>query len=261
MKDERPSLTARAVALQRSRLDRPAGIHGNPEAEQRLYHSIRIRTPVHYRGRNFMAERTEFFDEETMGAIERGIRQIVIIGAGYDGRALRFRDPQVRFFELDHPNTQSDKRRRMHDLDITAHGLSFVELDLMTSDVNEALDKAGHDPRRDTLFIAEGLLGYLDQESIDSLFVGLRRRSTGASRFATNFWVSPNAPTVFGKARRLAIRSTLRVIGESFGTEFHPGDPERILERTGWLPNRCVNAAMPFTGRSFEQLVALDPSG
>jgi len=34
----------------------------------------------------------------------------VILGAGYDDRALRFRSPGVRFFELDHPDTQADKR-------------------------------------------------------------------------------------------------------------------------------------------------------
>ena len=58
-----------------------------------------------------LAARTRFFDEQVLAALDRGIRQVVIAGAGYDDRALRFRSPGVRYFELDHPATQADKRR------------------------------------------------------------------------------------------------------------------------------------------------------
>ena len=38
-----------------------------------------------------LAARTRFFDEITLAAVENGTQQIVIVGAGYDCRALRFR--------------------------------------------------------------------------------------------------------------------------------------------------------------------------
>ena len=57
--------------------------------------------------------RTRFFDDRVLAALSAGIRQVVILGAGYDDRALRFRSPGVRFFELDHPATQADKARRL----------------------------------------------------------------------------------------------------------------------------------------------------
>ena len=60
-----------------------------------------------------LAARTRFFDERVLEAISDGIGQVVILGAGYDDRALRFRSPGVRFFELDHPATQADKARRL----------------------------------------------------------------------------------------------------------------------------------------------------
>jgi O-methyltransferase involved in polyketide biosynthesis len=60
-------------------------------------------------------------------AIDRGVKQVVILGAGYDGRALRFRTPGVRFFEVDHPATQIDKLRRLAALGVSVAGISFVE--------------------------------------------------------------------------------------------------------------------------------------
>jgi methyltransferase (TIGR00027 family) len=60
-----------------------------------------------------MAARTRFFDSGLLHACERGVGQVVIVGAGYDGRPLRFRRPGVTFYELDHPATQADKRARL----------------------------------------------------------------------------------------------------------------------------------------------------
>jgi hypothetical protein len=51
-----------------------------------------------------MRTRTEFVDAETANALSKGIDQIVILGAGYDGRALRF-GPSARWIEVDRPLT------------------------------------------------------------------------------------------------------------------------------------------------------------
>ena len=105
-----------------------------------------------------------------------GVTQVVVVGAGYDDRALRFRTPGVRFFEVDHPPTQADKRGRVEQLG-AAGDVSFVPVDLARDDLGSALDQAGHDDTAATLFIAEGLLVYLDVEVIRHLLVVLRRRA------------------------------------------------------------------------------------
>jgi methyltransferase (TIGR00027 family) len=81
-----------------------------------------------------MAERTAFMDDETLRAINDGVGQIVIVGAGYDGRALRFRSHGVRFFEVDHPATQADKCRRVGKLGMPIDNVTFVPIiDLKSS--------------------------------------------------------------------------------------------------------------------------------
>src|SRR3954451_5426825 len=47
----------------------------------------------------------------------RNHEPVIVPRAGYDCRALRFRTPGVRFFEVDHPATRHDKRARLARLD------------------------------------------------------------------------------------------------------------------------------------------------
>ncbi len=112
--------------------------------------------------RRSLAARTRFFDEQVLAAIRAGIAQVVIAGAGYDDRALRFRSPGVRFFEIDHPATQYDKASRLRGMNASRGELTLAAADFRTDDVASVLSACGHDASRSSLFVCEGLLVYLD---------------------------------------------------------------------------------------------------
>jgi methyltransferase (TIGR00027 family) len=138
------------VALTRAKLDRPELPTGDADAELRLYHSLGW-SPLGRRStqwRQRMARRTAFFDRASLAALKRGVRQIVILGAGYDGRALRFATPGVTWFEVDHPATQSDKRARLAALGAPTHGIAFVPIDLNRDDLVRSLASATTEPAR-----------------------------------------------------------------------------------------------------------------
>src|SRR5271166_5534547 len=105
------SRTSQAVALTRAELDRPHSPAGDPAAQRRLCAGMTLEPPSWLRPS--IEARTRFVDEQVQAAISAGVRQIVICGAGYDDRALRFKSEGVRFFELDHPVTQADKLQRL----------------------------------------------------------------------------------------------------------------------------------------------------
>jgi methyltransferase (TIGR00027 family) len=176
MRGTRPSFTARRVAQIRAELVRPEVITGDAAAELRLYRSLgrprqgRVGRTLRERSKR----RTAFFDRQTLDAIGRGVRQVVIVGAGYDGRALRFATPEVRFFEVDHPATQNDKRARLTALEATLGDTVFVPVDLTVDDVASALHAVGHDAARPSLFLVEGLLGYLPRAATSLLLTRLR---------------------------------------------------------------------------------------
>ena len=166
---------------------------GDADAELRLYHSLGWsplgRGSTQWRQR--MARRTAFFDRASLAALERGVRQIVILGAGYDGRALRFATPGVTWFEVDHPATQSDKRARLAALGAPTRGIAFVPIDLNRDDLVRSLGRVGYDQTSPSLFLIEGLLGYLPRATTERVLTDLRALATPASRLAAAFPIAP----------------------------------------------------------------------
>jgi methyltransferase (TIGR00027 family) len=181
------SRTGQAVALLRAEFDRPCSPDGDPDAQARLCTRMRPATVIRLRPQ--IAARTRFFDEQVLAAISRGVRQVVVCGAGYDDRALRFRADGVRFFELDHPVTQADKARRLRRAGLDTAGLTLAAADFRVDDVPAVLAASGQDAAQATLFLCEGLLVYLDEAAIVALLAGLATRAAPGSTLAASLAV------------------------------------------------------------------------
>jgi methyltransferase (TIGR00027 family) len=122
-------------------------------------------------GRLLTIARSRIAEDALSGAVERGIRQIVILGAGLDTFALR--NPhgarQIRIYEVDHPATQAWKRERM----ATAHlalppWLIFVPVDFERDDLGKKLVGAGLQQNLPAFFTWLGVVPYLTQDAIGS---------------------------------------------------------------------------------------------
>jgi methyltransferase (TIGR00027 family) len=59
----------------------------------------------------YMQVRTFALDQQVVRFAQSGGRQLVLLGAGLDARALRLRNLGLRVFEIDHPATQARKRQ------------------------------------------------------------------------------------------------------------------------------------------------------
>ncbi|HEX3333647.1 MAG TPA: SAM-dependent methyltransferase [Acidimicrobiales bacterium] len=235
MRAGRPSLTARWVAVQRARLahTRPSTPSGDVRGEHALVRDVSGVFALPLGRPTRLAERTAFIDNEVASALGRGVTQVVILGAGYDGRPLRFGGGATRWFEVDFPSTQADKRRRLARLGVGTEQIAFVPIDLLTGDLGSALDAAGHDRSAPSLFIGEGLLSYLTLEASADLLRTLRGGAAPGSVLVTTF-LETDGPRGAGQAIRAAWTGLLRLIGEPKRTEFLPGDPEKLLVVTGW---------------------------
>src|SRR5256884_4594366 len=112
-----PSQTARGVAAHRLDFTRVPADYGDPAADHALAVDVAAgrRAPAN-RMHDYLAARTSFFDRTVTGALGRGVAQVVVGAAGYDGRAFRYAKPGVRWFEVDHPATQRDKLERLERL-------------------------------------------------------------------------------------------------------------------------------------------------
>jgi methyltransferase (TIGR00027 family) len=120
--------------------------------------------------RLFIAARSRFAEEAARRAIGEGARQIVVLGAGLDTFACRLEPIEgSRVFEVDHPTTQAEKRRRLAAAGIAAPAhLTFAPCDFECDALGEALRAGGFDPDRRAFFIWLGVVPYLTEAAIFS---------------------------------------------------------------------------------------------
>src|ERR1035441_6673355 len=111
----------------------------------------------------YLRARTSFFDRVVVNALDRNVAQVVAVGAGYDGRSLRYAKSGGRWFEVDHPDTQGDKRERLARLGIDAPQVTFVGVDLSDTGLAAALVDGGYQPDAPSMMICEGVAVYLDE--------------------------------------------------------------------------------------------------
>ena len=225
-----PSITARRVAAYRLGFARVPAPYGDPAADEALAADIADgREPPAGRMGEYLDARTRFFDRLVVGAIGRGVRQIVVGAAGYDGRSLRYGRSGVRWFEVDHPATQRDKRERLARLGIASRQVQFVEADFTRDPVAERLIAAGLNPGQLSLFLLEGVAVYLEPAVLGRVLTEFRQVARVGSRLA----VSVSRSSTSGEARA-RFQARVAALGEPARSTLEADEATELLARAGW---------------------------
>ncbi len=118
--------------------------------------------------RLYVAMRSRFAEDAARRAIGRGVRQIVVLGAGLDTFAYRVEPTEgLRVFEVDHPATQAEKRRRLAAAAIAAPAhVVYVGCDFESESLAGALRAGGFDAGRPSFFLWLGVVPYLTEPAI-----------------------------------------------------------------------------------------------
>lgn len=174
MDDAAASSTALATALMRSlhtRLD-PHPLIEDPWGERLVPDTLRsrfddarlLRSPAFPN----VITRTRYAEDALRTAVSRGIRQYVLIGAGFDSFCLRRPDfaRKLEIFEIDHPATQTLKLSRIEECGIelppTVH---FVAADLSKLSLVQALAGSSFDSAQLAFFSWLGVTMYLTRDA------------------------------------------------------------------------------------------------
>lgn len=155
---------------------------------------------------------TKHIDGILQAAAEKGLEQVVIIGAGLDSRAYRFQQqiPGVRFFEVDLPATVARKKELIQ----AAVGkipatVVYVPADYRNGKMDSALRQAGYDRKRMTLYIWEGVTRYIDAAAVDSTMQFIAQNAAPGSELVFDYIYDDIARGDFSKipwARFQAVR-------------------------------------------------------
>ncbi len=225
-----PSITARRVAVYRLGFARVPAPYGDPAADEALTADVAVgQEPTAGRMGEYLDARTRFFDRLVVGAIGRGVRQIVVGAAGYDGRSLRYARSGVRWFEVDHPATQHDKRERLARLGIASRQVQFVEADFTRDPVAERLIAAGLETSQLCLFLLEGVAVYLELAVLERVLRQFRQVALVGSRLA----ISVSRSSTPSEARA-SFQAAVAALGEPARSTLEADEATELLARTGW---------------------------
>lgn len=125
----------------------------------------------------YVIARTKYIDAVFKRALVEQFDQILIFGAGFDTRALRFQNEMgnIRVFELDVPVTQQAKIGQYQKRHLAVPpNLRFIAIDFDNETLSAKLDDSGFNKQQRSLFILEGLVMYLQPESVDATFQTIR---------------------------------------------------------------------------------------
>ena len=186
----------------------------------------------------YIIARTKYIDAAFQEALANHFDQILIFGAGFDTRALRLQNGSgvTRVFELDVPITQQAKieQYRQRKLDIPAN-LTFVPIDFDKESLPARLEQAGFEKQKKSLFILEGLLMYLQPESVHETFQTIQSLAGAGSQVVFDYvYASVLQGKVPYAAAETKVMESVAREGEPWQFGIEKGTLEQFLSAYGF---------------------------
>lgn len=229
-----PSRTALAVAIHRAVHQSSEGgrIFADPFAAAILgpdAHALIAQraTPQHRHMRLFVAVRSRFAQDSLAAAVARGVRQVVVLGAGLDTTALR--NPGIAVFEVDHPATQEWKRRQLAHMNIALpESLRFAAIDFEREAICDGLARSGFDASRPAFFVWLGVVPYLTREAIQASLDFVV--STPGNEIVFDYSEPPERYPPKQRKHVMALVERVAALGEPFRSHFDPAEMAALLK-------------------------------
>ncbi|MFI0168813.1 class I SAM-dependent methyltransferase [Streptomyces sp. NPDC017095] len=192
--------------------------------------------------------RTRVLDDHLLHRADRGVRQVVLLGAGLDCRAFRLCwPPGCTVYEVDTAGVLAFKQAVLDRTGaVPAAGRRTLAADLRL-DWSEALLGAGFDAAAPTAWLAEGLLLYLPADAERRLMTTIGRLSAAGSSLAYEIKEIAESPRVRASPVYTAARRRLGIdLLALFDSRARPDSAGALAER-GW--SVAVHTPYDFTAR------------
>jgi len=184
--------------------------------------------------RLFIAARTRFAESAVAAAVQRGVRQLVVLGAGLDTFAYRNPHADLRVFEVDHPATQAWKRQRLAEAGIAMpDSMRFAPVDFERVSLAEGLNAAGFAPVAQAIFTWLGVVPYLTEQAVFATLGYIAGLAPG-SEVVFTYSDPPGSMTAERAAAHGRRAAHVAALGEPWLTSFTPATLHARLRDLGF---------------------------
>jgi len=167
--------------------------------------------------------RTRLLDDWLSEEVLNGARQIVVLGAGFDCRALRLSSlDSIAVFEIDRPAMIEHKNCVLASEESARKNIKRVPVDFLEESFADRLLNAGFSSELKTLFLWEGVTNYLNARSVADVFDFVAGNAPVGSRIAFTY---VHADAVAGRFPSPGLKPLLRSLrrrGEPWTFGFDP---------------------------------------
>ena len=194
--------------------------------------------------RQFIAARSRFAEDCIAKAVDRGVRQVVVLGAGLDTFGLRnpYRDKGLRVFDVDRLAAQRWKRRSIASANIPVpDGLTFVAVDFEKQSFPHRLALSGFDAKKPAFFVWLGVVQYLSRDAITGTLAAIARIPD--AEIVLDYGEPPSS---FPPERRTRYELVIKIVelwGEPWVSFFTPAQMKRGLTTLGFREIEDLGAA------------------
>jgi methyltransferase (TIGR00027 family) len=245
----RSALTMALARATHQLLDEPTLLHdqhafdvlGSSLARETVIDPYAYNAPMLRTLRAAVVARARLVEDRVALAIDAGLRQIVILGAGLDTLSLRIPD-SVRCVELDQVEIQQWKLDRLEESGVTVpSNVAFVPADLAKVSLSGLLGDQGIDPGLPTFFSCLGVLPYL-APPVASAIMRQVSRYPSQSEIVFDARVSPGSLSPVEQWMDDMAARSFAAAGEPWLSDFDPAELKATLLRDGFCEVECLDA-------------------
>lgn len=178
--------------------------------------------------------RARYTEDHLKRAVEQGIQQYVILGAGMDTFAHRNPWQHLQVFEIDHPATQAAKQQRLTELGWESpNNLHYLPLDFSSGKLTSSLQESSYDPKKPSFFSWLGVSMYLSLDDVMGTWRSISALCSKGSRLVFDYFDTDAFDPEKATYRMKRLQHIVKQTGEPFLSGLEPAKLPEMLAKHG----------------------------
>jgi methyltransferase (TIGR00027 family) len=180
--------------------------------------------------------RSRYAEDQLNAAIERGVRQYVLVGAGLDSFTLRQAQQyaQLKIYEVDHPDTQAAKQDKLRQFGELPTNVEFVSIDFEKESIADALVRSSFKQDHAAFFSWLGTTHYLEPETTLNTLASIAQIAAQGSEVVLDYSIDYRELAGVERLGTLFVSQFTRFLKEPLKGQFRPKTLHQAVAQMGY---------------------------